>query len=204
MGKSGSGKSTLAKLIAGLYKPHSGTISYGGYKIEDIPNDVFSKSVAMVDQEIILFNSSVADNISFWDRRITDEEIQKAAKTARIHEWIIRLQNGYEYRIAENGKNISGGEKARIEIARALATEPSFIILDEASAALDPLLEREILGDIRSQCDAGIIISHRISSIQNCDEIIVFDKGKPVARGTHNELMENSVYREMVAEEAVS
>ncbi len=204
VGKSGSGKSTLAKLVAGLYKPHSGTITYGGHNLSDIPNDVFSDNLAMVDQEIVLFNSSVADNISFWDRRVTDEKIQKAAKTARIHEWIIRLQNGYDYRIAENGKNISGGEKARIEIARALASDPSFIILDEASAALDPLLEREIIGDIRNQCDAGIIISHRISSIQNCDEIIVFDQGKPVARGTHSELLTNSVYREMVAEEAVS
>lgn len=203
VGSSGSGKSTLASLIAGLHKPWKGSIKLGGVEIADIPRHCFRATLAMVDQRIVLFNSSINDNLTMWDTRIDEDQIVDAAKDAAIHDWIIRRQNGYDHKLNENGTNLSGGEKARIEITRAITTRAPFIILDEATAALDSILEQHILETIKKRCTAGIIISHRISAVKACDEIIVFHGGKVAQRGNHETLMTDAqgVYRQLVAEE---
>ena len=189
VGPSGSGKSTVARLLCQLHTPWSGDITLGGRPLDEIPADELRRSLAIVDQNIVLFNATVQDNLTLWNRRIGFEQVTAAADAAHIHDWIINRPQGYDHRIAENGGNLSGGEKARLEIARALAGEPTLLILDEATAALDPAMERNVLREVRRRCAGGIIISHRLSAVADCDEIIVFKNGRPVQRGDHASLM---------------
>ena len=202
VGASGCGKSTLANLISGLYKPWSGEILFDGIPISDIDRAVFTGSVAVVDQDIILFEDTIANNIKMWDSSIEDFEMIMAARDAHIHEDIMQREGGYRYRLTEGGKDLSGGQRQRLEIARVLAQDPTVIILDEATSALDARTEQEVMTSIKDRGATCIVIAHRLSTIRDCDEIIVFDKGKVAERGTHRELMaKNGMYARLVVSE---
>ena len=188
VGDSGSGKSTLAKLIAGLYAPWEGEILFNGKPIIEIDRDVFSNTVSVVDQEIVLFEDTIQNNIKMWDETIEDFEMILAAKDAYIHDEIMS-RGGYSHRILEGGKNFSGGEKQRIEIARALANDPSVLILDEATSALDATTEYNIIRSIAKRGVTCVVVAHRLSTVRNADLIVVLDKGSIVEQGTHEELM---------------
>ncbi|HNW86195.1 MAG TPA: NHLP family bacteriocin export ABC transporter peptidase/permease/ATPase subunit [Candidatus Limiplasma sp.] len=199
VGASGCGKSTLAKLISGLYRPWSGEILFDGKPIDQIEHEVFTGSVAVVDQDVTLFEDTVAANIKMWDESIADFEMILAAHDAQIDHMILSREGGYRAKLLEGGKNYSGGERQRIDIARALALDPTIAILDEATSALDAQTEAEL---IRAICNRGItcvIIAHRLSTIRDCDEIIVLDHGKVAQRGKHEALYASEgLYRELV------
>ncbi len=202
VGTSGCGKSTLAKLISGLYQPWSGEILFDGKPISQIDRSVLTGSVAVVDQEIILFEDTIANNIKMWDNSIEDFEMILAARDAQIHEDIMQREGDYQYRISEGGRDFSGGQRQRLEIARVLAQDPTMIILDEATSALDARTEYDVVRSIRDRGVSCVVIAHRLSTIRDCDEIIVMDKGKVVERGTHDELMAlNGAYRTLVTSE---
>ncbi|MDQ8209399.1 cysteine peptidase family C39 domain-containing protein [Coraliomargarita sp. SDUM461003] len=205
VGPSGSGKSTVARLLGRLHQPWSGEISLRGVALDALPSGEFNRRVALVDQDLVLFSGTVTENLTLWTGEMHLEQMSRATRAARIHDWIINQPLGFDHKIGEGGKNLSGGERARMDIARALAGEPDLIILDEATAALDALTEAELLRELRLHSSGGIIITHRLASIQDCDEIIVFSQGKPVQRGTHAELYGESRgrYRKLLeAEEA--
>ena len=202
VGASGCGKSTLSKLISGLYKPWSGEILFDGKPISEIDRSVFTGSLAVVDQDIILFEDTIANNIKMWDTSIEDFEMIMAARDARIHEDIMRREGGYQYKITEGGKDFSGGQRQRKEIARGLAQGPAIIILDGATSALDAKTEYEVVKSIKDRGITCIVVAHRLSTIRDCDEIIVMDNGRVVERGTHDELYaKGGVYTQLVSNE---
>lgn len=202
VGSSGCGKSTLAKLLSGLYKPWSGEILFDGKPIDRIDRSVFTGSLAVVDQDIILFEDTIANNIKMWDNSIEDFEMIMAARDAQLHQDIMQRENGYQYKITEGGKDFSGGERQRMEIARVLAQDPTIIILDEATSALDAKTESEVVKSIKDRGITCIVVAHRLSTIRDCDEIIVMDYGKVVERGTHDELYaKNGMYTQLVSNE---
>ena len=202
VGSSGCGKSTLSKLISGLYQPWSGEILFDGKPMREIDRSVFTGSLAVVDQDIILFEDTIANNIKMWDSSIEDFEMIMAARDAHLHEDIMQREGGYQYKITESGKDFSGGQRQRIEIARVLAQDPTIIILDEATSALDAKTEYEVVNSIKERGITCIVVAHRLSTIRDCDEIIVLDNGKVVERGTHAELFaRGGLYTELVSNE---
>lgn len=202
VGSSGCGKSTLAKLLTGLYKPWDGEITFDGKTIDEIKRPVFISSLAMVDQDIILFEDTIANNIKMWDASIEDFEMIMAARDAHIHEDIMMKNGGYQYKIIEGGKDFSGGQRQRLEIARVLAQDPTIIIMDEATSALDAKTEYEVVNAIKNRGITCIVVAHRLSTIRDCDEIIVMDKGQVVERGTHEELYTSGgLYSKLITNE---
>ena len=194
VGTSGCGKSTLAKLISGLYQPWEGEILFDGKPISEIDRSVFTGSVAVVDQDIVLFEDTIANNIKMWDNSIEDFEMILAARDAQIYDDIMARDGGFYGRLTEGGKDLSGGQRQRIEIARVLAQDPSVIIMDEATSALDAKTEYELVKAVKERGITCIVIAHRLSTIRDCDEIIVLDKGKVIERGTHEELYARGGY----------
>jgi len=204
VGPSGSGKSTISKLSTGLFEPWSGEITYDGKPYAFHPPEVMHRSLASVDQEIFLFSGSVRANITLWDTTVPDEMLIQAAADAAIHFDILGRPQGYDMELIEGGMNLSGGQRQRLEIARALLYNPSLLIMDEATSALDSRTEKEIMNRIRKRGCSAIMVAHRLSTIRDCDEIIVLDRGKVVERGTHEELKKlGGVYNKLIQSETV-
>ncbi len=199
VGESGCGKSTISKLISGINQPWSGEITYDGKKITEIDRSIFTGSLAVVDQDIILFEDSIKENIKMWDKSIEDFEVILAARDAQIHDDIVQRENGYDYMLSEGGKDFSGGQRQRMEIARVLAQDPTICILDEATSALDAKTEYEVVKAIKDRGITCIVVAHRLSTIKDCDEIIVLDHGVVVERGKHEDLYKlNGYYTKLI------
>ncbi len=188
VGGSGSGKSTLAKLISGELQPWSGTIYFDGIPLDELPRNLFVNSFSFISQEIMLFSGSVRDNLTLWDSTVPEEDIVQACEDAAILDTVIGLQGGFDCELLEGGNNLSGGQRQRLEIARTLVPNPTILILDEATSALDTETERVVLDRMRMRGCSSIFVSHRLSTIRDCTEIIVLEYGKVVERGNHDEL----------------
>ncbi|ELS01071.1 NHLM bacteriocin system ABC transporter, peptidase/ATP-binding protein [Xenococcus sp. PCC 7305] len=199
VGASGSGKSTLAKLISGLYQPWAGEILFDGIARREIPQEILANSLSLVEQDIFLFGGTVRDNLTLWDASVTDEQLVTACRDAVINQTVIKIPGGYEAELLEGGVNLSGGQRQRLEIARALVKNPTILVMDEATSALDAQTEKVIGANLRSRKCSCIVVAHRLSTIRDCDEIIVLEQGKIAQRGTHDQLWrEGGVYRRLI------
>jgi len=202
VGASGSGKSTITQLLMGLYAPWSGEILLDGKARQDHDRHTLMSSMAVVNQDIHLFEGTVRDNLTMWDPDLPQAQIQQAAQDACIHDVIATRVGGYESMVLEGGSNFSGGQRQRLEIARALATNPQLLVLDEATSALDPLTEQTIEKNLRRRGCTCVIIAHRLSTIRDCDEILYLDAGRVLERGTHAQLMQKKgLYHRLMQQE---
>jgi len=192
VGASGSGKSTVARLLAGLYTPVSGEVLFDGIPAHTIPRGILANSLAMVDQDILLFKGSVRDNLTLWDASTPDASLLRACADAQIESVIDALPEGYASELLEGAANFSGGQRQRLEIARALAADPSILIMDEATSALDSETEVIIDRNIRARGCTCFIVAHRLSTVRDSDEIIVLDRGCVAERGIHDDLIRNN------------
>lgn len=199
VGPSGCGKSTVSKIVSGLYQPWTGEILLDGKPIQSYSLSCRNASIATVSQNITLFSGTVRDNLTMWNNAILEEDMIQAAKDACIHDFIKKCPGGYDYTLTENAMNLSGGQRQRLEIARALATKPSILVMDEATSALDPVVEKQILNNIRRRGITCVIIAHRLSAFRDCNKIVVMKSGKIVQQGTHKVLMnQDGLYRNFV------
>ena len=199
VGFSGCGKSTIAKLISGLYQPWEGEVLLDGIPVQELNRAVKNNSLSVVNQDITLFEGTIADNIKMWDESIEDFSMVMAAHDAQIHEDIAGRPGAYLSLLSENGKNFSGGQRQRIEIATALAKDPSILIMDEGTSALDPKTEQRVMEHIGGLGITLILIAHRLSTIRDCDRIFVMEHGHLLQQGTHDQLMqEDGLYRELL------
>ena len=202
IGTSGSGKSTVGRLISGIHKPWSGDILFNGISRTEWQRSVITRSVAVVDQDIFLFEGSIRDNLTLWDPAVPDEDLFQACRDADIYPLITSLPGGLESRIHEGGKNLSGGQRQRLEIARALALNPAILILDEATSALDPITEKKVDENLKKRGCTCVVIAQRLSTIRDADEIIVMEKGRIIQRGTHESMKhESGPYARLIASE---
>ncbi|MBQ6999492.1 MAG: NHLP family bacteriocin export ABC transporter peptidase/permease/ATPase subunit [Oscillospiraceae bacterium] len=199
VGPSGCGKSTVSKIVSGLYHPWGGQILLDGKPMEKIAKSCLNASIATVSQNITLFSGSIRDNLTMWNTAILEEDMIQAAKDACIHDFIISCPGGYDYNLTENAMNLSGGQRQRLEIARALATNPSILVMDEATSALDPVVEKQVLNNIKRRGITCIIVAHRLSAFRDCNQIVVMKNGKIMQRGTHKTLMnQEGIYRTFI------
>ena len=201
VGPSGSGKvDARTSGIQGICQPWSGEVLFDGHLREEIPEDVLRRSISMVDQDVVLFSASLRDNITLWNPAVPDEAIVAATRDAQIHDEILLRPQGYATPVEEGGVNFSGGQRQRLEIARALVGHPTVIVLDEATSALDAATEEHVDDALRRRGVTCLIVAHRLSTVRDCDEIIVLDKGEEVQRGTHDELIadEDRTYYKLV------
>jgi ABC-type bacteriocin/lantibiotic exporter with double-glycine peptidase domain len=202
VGGSGSGKSTVSRLISGLYSPWEGTIRIDGQRLEDISRSALAASVSFVDQDIFLFEGTVRDNVALWDPSIPDDAVITALQDAALYDDVIaRRPDGIHSRVEQDGRNFSGGQRQRLEIARALVRRPSILVLDEVTSALDAQTEQTIIDNLRRRGCACVVIAHRLSTVRDSDEIVVLDHGVVVERGRHENLVAaGGPYAELVKE----
>lgn len=201
VGGSGSGKSTVSRLISGLYAPWEGTVHIDGQRLEDIPRGALASSVSFVDQDVFLFEGTVRDNVALWDPSVPDEAVVTALKNAAVYDVVARRPGGIHSRVEQDGRNFSGGQRQRLEIARALVRRPSILVLDEVTSALDAETEQIIIDNLRRLGCACVVIAHRLSTVRDSDEIVVLDHGTVVERGRHEELVAaQGAYADLVKE----
>lgn len=199
VGGSGSGKSTVAKIASGLYDPWEGNVLLDGKSRKEIPRNIITESLSVIDQDVLVFNGTINENIAFWDTLIPEKNIVQSARDAAIHDVIAARTDAYDSKVMEGGANFSGGQRQRLEIARALVSNPSILVMDEATSALDPATEKTVMDNIKKRGCTCLIVAHRLSTIMDCDEIIVMEFGKIVERGTHQELMSmNGIYSQLI------
>ncbi|MFG2232593.1 NHLP family bacteriocin export ABC transporter peptidase/permease/ATPase subunit [Streptomyces sp. NPDC048723] len=189
VGGSGSGKSTVSRLVSGLHAPWAGAIRIDGMRLEDIPRGALAASVSFVDQDVFLFEGTVRDNVTLWDPSIADEAVVAALQDAAVHDVVARRPGGIHSRVEQDGRNFSGGQRQRLEIARALVRRPSVMVLDEVTSALDAVTEQIIIDNLRRRGCACVVIAHRLSTVRDSDEIVVLDRGTVVERGRHEHLV---------------
>ncbi|WP_254711890.1 NHLP family bacteriocin export ABC transporter peptidase/permease/ATPase subunit, partial [Streptomyces sp. TRM64462] len=202
VGGSGSGKSTVSRLISGLHSPWEGTVRIDGRRLEDIPRGALAASVSFVDQDVFLFEGTVRDNVALWDPSIPDEAVVAALRDAALYDDVIaRLPDGIHARVEQDGRNFSGGQRQRLEIARALVRRPSVLVLDEVTSALDARTEQVVMENLRRRGCACVVIAHRLSTVRDSDEIVVLDRGTVAERGRHADLVAaGGVYARLVRE----